>query len=177
MKRNLTKTYKNSNTQRAPQTAWAPMPCIDCIGVLTPLVDHNLNHNISDKLNIMKLLAGLNYNQYHKNYPAENILENFECIDNWIDELICEIAELADTKFLKNIFDLLSLENISFKFHLSHNSRHDAVLTWLNQNISKGRTNGASLLGWQSGPCCQRWPSVNLIDYENTLSMLTPYVI
>ncbi|KAF5275281.1 hypothetical protein FQR65_LT16763 [Abscondita terminalis] len=120
---------------------------------------------------------GMKYSEYHKNYPTEKTLENFQSTDSWIDELICELARLADTKFLKNIFGLLNEENISFKFKPTHNLRLDEILTWLNQNISKGRSNRGSQLGWQSGPCSARWPSTNLIDYENTLSMLIPYLI
>ncbi|KAF5298000.1 hypothetical protein FQR65_LT19628 [Abscondita terminalis] len=81
----------------------------------------------------------MKYSEYHKNYPTEKILENFQSTDSWIDELICELAWLADTKFLKNIFGLLNEENISFKFQPTHNPRHDEILTWLNQNISRRR--------------------------------------
>ncbi|KAF5276395.1 hypothetical protein FQR65_LT16343 [Abscondita terminalis] len=164
------------NTENNPNlSGWGE--CNNFVKTIKLTLDNNLKHSISNKLYIMKLLAGMKYSEYHKNYPTEKMLENFQSTDSWIDELICELAGLADTKFLKNIFGLLNEENIFFKFKPTHNPRYDEILTWLNQNISKGRSNRGSQLGWQSGPCSARWPSTNLIDYENTLSMLIPYLI
>ncbi|KAF5274675.1 hypothetical protein FQR65_LT16912 [Abscondita terminalis] len=115
--------------------------------VKPPLIKGTVSASMKKQTYNVELLAGMKYSEYHKDYPTEKILENFQSTDSWIDELICELARLADTKFLKNIFGLLNEENISFKFKPTHNPRHDEILTWLNQNISKGRSNRGSQLG------------------------------
>jgi hypothetical protein len=67
---------------------------------------------------------------------------------------------------------VLLLNNTSHKFKPLENQTHAAIMTWLMKNISKGKNDSEAMLGWTCGPDSAKWPSTDLKDYEETVSLL-----
>jgi hypothetical protein len=137
------------------------------------LIAHNLERNISHKLHVIKLLSGFNLvDAYRLKYPVKNILKNNKDINACIDEFICRAAHLADSQNLETFTQALLLNNTSYKFKPLENQTHAAIMTWLMKNISKGKNDSEAMLGWTCGPDSAKWPSTDLKDYEETVSLL-----
>jgi hypothetical protein len=58
------------------------------------------------------------------------------------------------------------------KFKPLENQTHAAIMTWLMKNISKRKNDSEAMLGWTCGPDSAKWPSTDLKDYEETVSLL-----
>jgi hypothetical protein len=137
------------------------------------LIAHNLERYISHKLHVIKLLSGFNLvDAYRLEYPVKNILKNNKDINACIDEFICRAAHLADSQNLETFTQAVLLNNTSYKFKPLENQTHAVIMTWLTKNISKGKNDSEAMLGWTCGPDSAKWPSTDLKDYEETVSLL-----
>jgi hypothetical protein len=99
----------------------------------------------------------------------------YKTLQDWLDESFCSTIYYANAVCLNNLIAIIKEYNISYKFQPHCNSKHTETFAWLMKNIQQGR-NG-SYVGWRSGPDSALWPSNNLEDYEECLSLISKYNI
>lgn len=145
------------------------------------LEKHNLNINLYHKYYIYNLLANDGKICYHlpdlnKKFEIKNIGKNYVNIQACTDNTFCEAAYYANHNMLEKIIVQIEELHLPFKFQPGSNRRHARCMDWINKNIKIGEENPEALLGWTDGPCSMPWPSTNLLDYENTLSLLNSFM-
>lgn len=139
------------------------------------LKEHGLERCISFRMHVLELLTCFNIDEAIENgtrYPVEHLTRKYEKLYKCVDEFICDAAYLANCKILKSFVTALFLINFEYKFQPSINERHSRIINWIRRNISNGEQNPSIRLGWTDGPDSGRWPSTELNDYKETLSVL-----
>lgn len=113
------------------------------------------------------------YRSYNcdESFPVQNISMNHVQTEALLDELFLKAAELADHKMLKNIITAAFDNDLQCQFNPEENTEHKRVLSWLEENVSKG-CSGDRRLGWSEGPDSAKWPATELRDYVKTLDRL-----
>jgi DNA-directed RNA polymerase subunit L len=114
-------------------------------------------------------------NDVNKQYPVENVFNNYKVLYRQIDEAFCSAVYYTNTGCLKNLISLIKEYNIPYKFQPDCHGPHSDTLIWIKNNILQGKDGSA--MGWRSGPDSGRWPSTVLQDYEDTLIIITEFMI
>lgn len=106
-----------------------------------------------------------------ESFPIQNISLNHVTTESLLDEVFLKTAEFADHKMLKNIVAAAADNDLQCQFNPEENPEHKTVLSWLEQNVTKG-CSGDRRLGWSEGPDSAKWPATELKDYVKTLDRL-----
>lgn len=104
-------------------------------------------------------------------FPVQNISLNHVRTESLLDEVFLKTAELADHRMLKNIITAALDSDLQCRFKPEENAEHKRVLSWLEENVTKG-CSGERQLGWSEGPDSVKWPATELKDYVKTLDRL-----
>lgn len=144
---------------------------LSCKQAYSLLLRNGLRLSLYEKHFFFTLLTNKKSYDWEEEYELKNIFTRYKHVHHFVDELICEAIQYADSHLLKNVVKAAAEQGIKYVFD-SNTPSHAKVLSWLKRNIVKGCSGEENKLGWVCGPDSGRWPSTHLKDYIDTLACL-----